>query len=211
MPLNMNSDIIMKHSMLNPRVGWVERPYAKPINTCTADGFHYAPKKQGASFYPSYKKSNTPRGYGIIKRSHQTGVTLIELIISIIIISIALSGILVVMNLTVRHSADPIIYHQSLAIAESYLEEILLQDYADPDTSGETDRALFDDVDDYHGLNDNGVHNQLGAAVSTLANYTVTINVTPRTLADSISAKQITVTVSNSEFSLNLVGYKTSY
>jgi len=197
--------------MLNTRVGWVERPYAKPINTCIADGFHYAPKKQGASFYPSYKKSNTPRSYGIIKRSHQAGVTLIELIISIIVISIALSGILVVMNLTVSRSADPMIYHQSLAIAESYLEEILLQAYADPDTSGETDRALFDDVDDYHGLNDIGVRNQLGTVVSTLTNYTVTVTVTPRTLTNSISAKQITVNVANSGFNLNLVGYKASY
>ncbi len=197
--------------MLNFCVGWVERLFAKPINIDNPDGFHYTPKKQGASFYPSYKKSNTPRGYGIIKRSHQAGVTLIELIISIIIISIALSGILVVMNLTVRHSADPIIYHQSLAIAESYLEEILLQAYADPDTNGETDRALFDDVDDYHGLNDIGVQNQLGTAVSTLTSYTVTVTVTPRTLTDSISAKQITVKVANSGFSLKLIGYKTSY
>jgi len=147
-----------------------------------------------------------------LNKALQSGVTLIELIISIIVISIALSGILVVMNLTVSRSADPIIYHQSLAIAESYLEEILLHAYTDPDgANGETDRALFDDVDDYHGLNDNGVHNQQGTAISTLTNYTVTISVTPRTLADNISAKQITVNVANSGFSLNLVGYKTSY
>jgi len=147
-----------------------------------------------------------------LNKALQAGVTLIELIISIIIISIALSGILVVMNLTVSRSADPIIYHQSLAIAESYLEEILLHAYTDPDgASSETDRALFDDVDDYHGLNDIGVRNQLGTAVSTLTSYTVTVTVTPRTLTDSISAKQITVNVANSGFSLNLVGYKSNY
>jgi len=147
-----------------------------------------------------------------LNQAHQSGMTLIELIISIIIISIALSGILVVMNLTVRRSADPIIYHQSLAIAESYLEEILLQAYTDPDgVSGESDRALFDDVDDYDGLNDNGVRNQQGTAISTLTSYTVSVNISPRILADGINAKQITVTVSNSSFSLNLVGYKASY
>jgi len=147
-----------------------------------------------------------------LNKIQQSGVTLIELIISIIIISIALSGILVVMNLTVKRSADPLIYHQSLAIAESYLEEILLQAYTDPDgINGETDRPLFDDVDDYNGLNNTGVRNQQDAAISTLTNYTVSVNVTPRILADSINAKQITVTVSNSGFSLNLVGYKASY
>jgi len=147
-----------------------------------------------------------------LNKALQAGVTLIELIISIIIISIALSGILVVMNLTVSRSADPLIYHQSLAIAESYLEEILLQAYIDPDgVNGETDRALFDDVDDYNDLNDDGVHDQKGTAVSTLTNYTVSVNITSRILADSMNAKQITVTVSNSGFNLNLVGYKASY
>lgn len=60
----------------------------------------------------------------------QTGVTLIELILSMLIISIALLGVLSVINLTVSHSADPVVQHQAVAIAESYLEEILLQGYS---------------------------------------------------------------------------------
>ena len=142
----------------------------------------------------------------------QTGVTLIELILSMVIISIALTGVLTVMNLTVRHSADPVIQHQSLAIAESYLEEILLQSYANPAIgySG-LDRSRFDDVDDYNGLNDTGVKDQLGHSVGTLANYNVTVSVTtPVTLAEGIKAKKITVNVLgfNAVFSLKLVGYK---
>jgi len=85
-----------------------------------------------------------------VRHNKEAGVTLIELIISMVIISIALTGILTVMNLTVSHSADPVIQHQAVAIAESYLEEILLQSYADPDAAdGEASRSLFDDVDDY--------------------------------------------------------------
>ena len=145
----------------------------------------------------------------------QSGVTLTELILSMVIISIALTGVLTVMNLTVSHSADPVVHHQSIAIAESYLEEILLQSYANPANGyNGSDRSQFDDVDDYNGLNDTGVKDQLGDSVGTLANYNVTVSVTTAiTLAGGVKAKKITVNVSaiNSGFSLNLVGYRIDY
>jgi MSHA pilin protein MshD len=65
----------------------------------------------------------------------QNGLTLIELVMFIVIVGVALAGILMVMNITIRHSADPMIRKQALAIAESLLEEIELQPftYCDPD------------------------------------------------------------------------------
>ncbi len=148
-----------------------------------------------------------------VRHNKEAGVTLIELIISMVIISIALTGILTVMNLTVSHSADPVIQHQAVAIAESYLEEILLQSYADPDAAdGEASRSLFDDVDDYDGLNDTGVYDHQGNAVATLANYDVAVSVSaPVTLPGSVIAKKVTVSVSATGTSLNLVGYRANY
>jgi len=148
-----------------------------------------------------------------VRLNKETGVTLIELIISMVIISIALTGILTVMNLTVSHSADPVIQHQAVAIAESYLEEILLQSYADPDAAdGEASRNLFDDVDDYDGLSDVGVYDHLGNAVATLAHYNVAVSVSaPVTLPGSVTAKKVTVSVSATDTSLNLVGYRANY
>ena len=69
------------------------------------------------------------------KPSFQRGVSLIELIIFIVIISTALIGILAVMNQTTAHSADPLIRKQALAIAESLLEEVELMPFTfcDPD------------------------------------------------------------------------------
>ena len=58
----------------------------------------------------------------------QRGISLIELIMFIVIISVALAGILLVMNKVMTHSADPLIRKQALAIGESMLEEIKLQD-----------------------------------------------------------------------------------
>ncbi|MEY4599618.1 MAG: hypothetical protein RLZZ445_2415 [Pseudomonadota bacterium] len=53
----------------------------------------------------------------------------------IVIVGIGLAGILGVINLTTRASADPLIQKQALAIAEAYLEEVLAMPftYCDPD------------------------------------------------------------------------------
>jgi MSHA pilin protein MshD len=140
----------------------------------------------------------------------QTGVTLIELILSMLIISVALLGVLSVINLTVSHSANPVVQHQAIAIAESYLEEILLQTYSGTSTSA---RADYDDVDDYNGLSDVGVHDQQGNAVAGLSQYNVTVAVSAGTaLTDGVNAKQITVTVNSPGVSdLRLVGYRAEY
>jgi MSHA pilin protein MshD len=61
--------------------------------------------------------------------SKQGGLTLIELIMFIVIVSVGIAGVLLAMNVTVQHSADPLITKQALAIAESLLEEIELQPY----------------------------------------------------------------------------------
>lgn len=147
------------------------------------------------------------RRVGTVKR--QAGVTLVELVLSLVIISIALVGVLSVINLTVSHSADPVVQHQAVAIAESYLEEILLQNYSGGASSSRSD---FDDVDDYNGLNDNGAHDQQGNAIAELSQYTVTVAVSAVALTGGVAAKQVTVNVSGPGVpGLALVGYKASY
>lgn len=68
------------------------------------------------------------------------GVTLVELIIFIVIVSASVVGVLSVMNVSTRHSADPMIRKQALDIAESLLEEIFLQSFTfcDPDDANLT-------------------------------------------------------------------------
>lgn len=72
---------------------------------------------------------STPDGH------KQTGISLIELILFIVIVGVAVVGILLVMNITTKSSADPILRKQALAIAESLLEEIELMPFTfcDPD------------------------------------------------------------------------------
>ena len=65
----------------------------------------------------------------------QTGVTLIELVVFMVIISVALVGVLKVLDITNRSSVDPLVRKQALSIAESLLLEIEQQPftYCDPD------------------------------------------------------------------------------
>lgn len=66
---------------------------------------------------------------------HQSGVTLIELIVFIVIVGIALAGVLKVLQVTNRDSVDPLVRKQALSIAESLLLEITQQPFTlcDPD------------------------------------------------------------------------------
>ena len=65
----------------------------------------------------------------------QRGVTLIETIIFMIMVSVGVVGLVSVMNPLIRASADPMLTKQMVAVAESLLNEILHQPYTwcDPD------------------------------------------------------------------------------
>lgn len=65
----------------------------------------------------------------------QAGISMVELIVFIVIVSVGIVGILAVMNTVARSNADPLMTKQALSIAESLLEEIELQPftYCDPD------------------------------------------------------------------------------
>ncbi|MBL8479936.1 MAG: type II secretion system protein [Sterolibacteriaceae bacterium] len=70
-----------------------------------------------------------------IDRRRARGLTLIELIVFIMIVSTALAGVLTALDVAARGSADPLIRKQALAIAEAVLEEVMLQSFTwcDPD------------------------------------------------------------------------------
>ena len=158
----------------------------------------------------------------------ERGVSLPELIVSIVIVGVGVAGILSVMNLTTRHSADPMIQQQAQLIAESYLEEILLKKFYDPDTNTvcpapEGSRTSYDNICDYNGLNDStGARNQFGTAVAGLESYNVAVTVTGdgtvalgglnNTGAVRVLRVDMIVTHDNfSSVSVPLTGYRANY
>ena len=137
----------------------------------------------------------------------QRGLSLIELLVFIVVVGIAVTGVLSVYSLNARSSADPMVQKQALAIAESLLEEVLAKPYTycDPDddavetalssadcatpevmgpetAQGETRYANltpYDNVNDYNGFSMNGIDDLTGAAIAGLAGYTASVQVQP--------------------------------
>lgn len=72
---------------------------------------------------------------GKVARHGVFGITLVELLVFIVIVSVGLAGVLAVFNTVVRRSADPLIAKQMIAIAEALLEEVQLMPFTlcDPD------------------------------------------------------------------------------
>ena len=155
------------------------------------------------------------------------GVTLVELVISIVIISIAMIGVTSLFVTTTRSSADPMIRAQQLAIAQSYMDEIMMQDYmpgADFSDSGtcssgspvDSNRITYNDVDDYNGLSDSAALDQNGCAVTSLSHYSVAVTValcsSCGTALNTASAKKIVVNVTHDNLgTLAITAYRTNY
>jgi MSHA pilin protein MshD len=148
------------------------------------------------------------------RRRRQAGVNLIELLISIVIIAIACTGVLLVFAQTVRFSADPMIQTQALAIAEAYLDEVLARPVSDP-SGGESgaseegapslaaNRPLLDDVQDYDGLSNAPPQAQDGSVADfapvdgqpDLAGYQVDIDVTTGVAVNGVAMARVDVRV----------------
>jgi MSHA pilin protein MshD len=171
--------------------------------------------------------------------ARDTGFTIVELVIFIVIISIAVVGILSVMSFTTSHSGDPQVRKQALSIAEALMEEVSLAkftycDPADPDAERATKVAdchtvpegpgpesgnsrPFDNVNDYaadavaeHPIAITDVNN----AVPGLNNYTAFIAITPQTLNGIPAAASLRIRIrvlySGAEMVV-LEGYRTRY
>ncbi|MBB2496794.1 prepilin-type cleavage/methylation domain-containing protein [Pseudomonas sp. UL070] len=148
-------------------------------------------------------------------------MTLVELVITIVIIGIAAAAMFSAMAAISGRSADPMLRQQSLAIAEAYMEEISLQAFplntpcaTDNNGSG---RGNFDDVCDYNGLYYDGTQPFAprsaisSTALAGLEAYQVLVGVSSQTL-NGVAAMRILVSVTDPAGQLLvLTGYRTSY
>lgn len=149
----------------------------------------------------------------------QRGISLIELILFIVIISIALSALLSVLTINTKASVDPLIRKQALAIAESLLEEVELQDFSNSPCgvgcAGDVlQRNSFDDVFDYNGINN--ITADVITGIAALSAYKVKIDaLNPASDWGTIpkdKVAEITVTVTDpSNQTLSAVGYRVNY
>ena len=170
----------------------------------------------------------------------QRGFTLLELVMVVVILSVVGVGMVTLIHNTTKSSADPQFISQGNAIARSYLEEVLLRPFCDPDfssTSCPTDclvsacagctgvegsRDLFDDVCDYDGLADTaGAVDQTATAIPGLEDFNVSVQVVDDVGADlngltGVGGQVVLVTVTvthdvNQSVNVTLSGYRTNF
>jgi MSHA pilin protein MshD len=146
----------------------------------------------------------------------QRGLTLVELTVAITIIAIAAMGVLGALSFVTSRGADTMVRQQAVAIADAYLEEIMLQPVAAPSgVATPTQRQYFNDEDEYNGLLDNGAYDQFGTAVPNLSAYTISVAVVQTSALPGITAanaRRIDVTVTDpTGVKVVLSGYRTNY
>ena len=127
--------------------------------------------------------------------SRQRGMTLVELVITIVVIGIAAAAMFSAMASITGRSADPMLRQQSLALAEAYLEAISARAYADLPAAAQAAQAAQD-------INGNAI----------LPGYQVAVGVDTTVTLDGTPATRIRVTVSDpSGQTLSLDGFRTNY
>lgn len=141
------------------------------------------------------------------------GMTLVELIMAIVIISIGVAGLMSAYTAAVKTSVDPMISRQMGAIAEGLMEEIMLKPYAAAvnDAPAANARDTFNDVRDYAGYSSTGIYDIGGDKLPGLEAYSLAVTVANAAITGVAEAQKITVTVSHSAGSHVLTGWRTCY
>lgn len=154
------------------------------------------------------------------------GFTLIELIVAMAVIAAMSAGLAVFFGNLPAHSADPMVRAQARAIAAGYMEEILLQAYAEPDPdvteaygaeTGE-ERSTYDDIWDYCAIGDDGndcsggdeaPSDQSGTPIDGLADYQVSVVI--EQTQPELATVRITVSHSSGLVNYELASQRADY
>jgi MSHA pilin protein MshD len=145
------------------------------------------------------------------RASGQRGTTLVEVIIFVLIVSIAVVSVVSSLSLAVRQSSDPLVQRQTLAIGESLIQEIDSQPYAQKDPYNPTgpDDAIgpepgetragsplpFDNPNDYSGYSETGIVAPDGSAVAGLGTYSASVVATQQAMGNVPASDGLLVVV----------------
>jgi MSHA pilin protein MshD len=130
--------------------------------------------------------------------ARECGTTLVEVILFILIVSIAVVSVVSALSVVARGSGDPLVQRQSLGIAESLIQEIDSQPYAQKDPynptgpddaigpeAGETRSGSplpFDNPNDYSGYTETGIVAPNGGSIAGLGTYSAGVVATQQSM-----------------------------
>jgi prepilin-type N-terminal cleavage/methylation domain-containing protein len=144
-------------------------------------------------------------GDHIEKYAQRSGFTLVEVVVSLLIVSVMLVAGLNMVGGARLSQFKTSRTSRGQALAESLMAEILRQDYQDPNgtavfglETGEASatRADFDDVDDYHDWNAQPPQYKDGSAIANFTEYQRHVKVE---WVDPMNPSQVEVSESNTK------------
>ena len=155
----------------------------------------------------------------ILDKSKQLGITLIELLISIVVLGIALVAIVSVISGSAGRSSHILLENRTIQVAQAYFDEILSKRFAETtgtggfppavgctisreETAPGNGRAVFDDVDDYHGLNEAPSSQTASTFYGGSGNFNIRVDVSCADAANELGvpagkAKRVTLTITD--------------
>ena len=148
---------------------------------------------------------------------HERGFTLLELVVTLVILGVAFAAIAGLVATLGGGSASPVLQTQALYIAEGYLEEAMLKAYADPEGDApncSASRDLWDDIGDYACLlTPTAPTDASGAAIAGLSRYRVTMDVGNAATVGGATTRRVEVSVTNvdRDFDVRLAALKAQY
>jgi MSHA pilin protein MshD len=163
--------------------------------------------------------NNIVRKNQFAQMNKSKGFSLIELVITIVVIGIALTALTSSLFSGVGRNADPLWQAKATQLSQAYLDEILAMRYQEDSPvgggsvgscsidgaetgsgigGGESSRSLFDDVDDYHGLSESADFLDTSTS-SSYSGYNVSIDVEclGPTNASANNSKLIAITITS--------------
>ena len=108
----------------------------------------------------------------------RTGFTLAESLLAVTLLAVGVLAITMPFTAGAQNEQDDVRRMLGAALAQEMMEEVLAKPFNDPDgpsavgpETGESSRAAFDNIDDYHGYNESAgsVTNAYGIALSEMA------------------------------------------
>lgn len=148
-------------------------------------------------------------------KSREVGATLVELVMTIVIISVAIAGVVGAFSTITSRSADPLNQTRAVALAQRYMDEILARPFDEDARPGQRyagacrktvdasrDRDDYEDVDDYDAIVDEIPSKYWAVSPSSETGYdqfyvTVDVDCVTDSTSEFDGAKMVRITITD--------------
>ena len=153
--------------------------------------------------------SASPRLRGI-RSKRMAGFSLIELIVTIVILTVAVGTIVSVYSFVTARSADPMIRSQLIAVSEAFMDEITSKEI-DPETPITDPRSQRNVIDPYDGETYEPPTDATGEPMAGLDDYRVEISAEDDAFGLGDDSREIEVCAEHGGERVCITGFRTNF